>query len=187
MALVAPKLISQAISTNDYSNVPTEARKALCKVSDQTVKKKWSVEFLEDTSLQIEPAIISKEHKVPLDNNKLMGATTIFGRCFRVGGETKPKAGIRLFNGGTLYIDVSEQMARELARSLYEEVGIEGTATWQTDNWEIEDFKAIRITDYHSTDPKTAFEKLAEVSKGCWDGVDAEEFVRSLRAEEDEV
>lgn len=84
-----------------------------------------------------------------------------------------------------LYIELSESMAVELAsrERLYKDVGIEGTAKWKVDTWEILDFKAKRITAYqpHKTNLVKTFEVLAEAAGDRWKGVDIERFVAELR------
>jgi len=175
--------VSQAVETNRYEELPRQAHGALHEVSKQAVKRNWKVKFDEDHVTGIRGGTISEENQVPTapPAPHVEGTTTIYGRCIRVGG-IKPKAEIRLYQGDVLYIIVSEQMAKELARSLYEEVCIEGKAKWNTEDWTIEEFEGKRITKFRATDAVTAFKKLAEAAKGKWDRVDAIDYVRELRS-----
>lgn len=175
--------VSQAVETSRYEELPRRAHVALHEVSKQAVKRKWKVKFDEDRVTGIRGGTISEENQVSPAPPALHieGTTTIYGRCIRVGG-IKPKAEIRLYQGDVLYIIVSEQMAKELARSLYEEVCIEGRAKWNTEDWNIEEFEGKRITKFRATDSVTAFKKLTDAAKDKWDGVDAIEYVRALRS-----
>jgi len=171
------------VETSRYEELPRRAHVALHEVSKQAVKRKWKVKFDEDRVTGIRGGTISEENQVSPAPQALHieGTTTIYGRCIRVGG-IKPKSEIRLYQGDVLYIIVSEQMAKELARSLYEEVCIEGRAKWNTEDWNIEEFEGKRITKFRATDAVTAFKKLTDAAKDKWDGVDAIEYVRALRS-----
>lgn len=184
----AASVVSGSVATGAYDDLPGTALAALHEVSDQAAKRKWSVDFLEDKRNKVRAARISAEHPIPPPPRPpfATGTTSILGRCVRVGGATKPRAEIRLTTGGLLNIDVSEELARSLARNLYDEVCIEGVATWRTDDWSLESFVASRVTEYRHTDLVQAFERLSSVARGAWDGVDAEAYVHSLRSGEDE-
>ena len=178
----AASMLAQAVAAKDYERIPAAAHEAIHEVSNQATKKKWSVRFLGQLAIDMKAATISADSPVPSPPAppQISGTTSVYGRCIRVGG-VKPKAEIRLEQGGVLYIEVSEEMARELAMSLYEEVCLEGEATWCTDDWRVERFKATKVTAYRKTEPLTAFTQLAEAAGGRWDGVDVNEYVRELR------
>ncbi len=178
--------LSHAVQNKAYEVLPRKAHAALYEVSKLAINKKWQVGFDEDPSLNISGGIISEQNEVPAvpPAPLVEGTTSIYGRCIRVGG-IKPKAEIRLYHGGSLFIDVSEELAKELARSLYEEVCIEGTAKWNTEDWTIEEFKGKYISIFRPTDAASAFAELAKLAKGRWDGLDALDYVRTLRAEGD--
>jgi hypothetical protein len=114
---------------------------------------------------------------------EVRGTTTLYGRCIRVGG-VRPKAEISLRQGGTLFIDVTEQIAKDLGRRLYDEVCILGEASWETATWTIQGFRATAISPYSPTDLAAAFEQLAAAAGTHWDGVDAIEYVQHCRHNE---
>ncbi len=180
--------VSQAVEKKQYEELPRKAHEALYEVSKQAVDQNWKIKFDEDRSLGIKGGTISEENQVPPAPpiQYAEGTTTIYGRCIRVGG-LKPKAEIRLFQGKALFIALSEQMAKELAKSLYEEVCIEGIAKWDTEDWTIKEFQGMRVTKFIATDLVTAFKNLAAAAKGKWDGVDAMEYVKALRTEREKA
>ncbi len=183
--LLAPAAsVSEAVQTKQYEKLPRKAHEALHEMSKQAVGRNWKIKFDEDPLLGIKGGTISEENQVSSAPSikYVEGTTTIYGRCIRVGG-IKPRAEIRLYAGETLFIDLSEQIAKELAKSLYEEVCIEGIAKWNTEDWTIKEFQGMRVTVFKATDPITAFKNLANAARGRWDGVDAMEYVEGLRWE----
>jgi len=186
--LPAAAVVSDVIDTNTYDRLPRPAHEALYEVSQQAVKRNWEVRFNKDDSLGIKESTISEQKQVPPAPSVpyIEGTTTIYGRCIRVGG-IKPKAEIQLYQGGTLFIDVSEQIAKELARSLYEHVCIEGKARWNPDDWSFDKFEGLRVSEFKATDTLTAFHALAKAASGRWDGVDAVAYIKDLRSEGDDA
>lgn len=182
LILAAAGTISHAVKSHDYTNLPLKSHEALRRISNKTKARGWTVEFKEDVVNKIAPATICAEHEVPPPavDSLMRGTTTLYGRCLRVGGAEKPKAEIRVGTGDLIHIDVSEKLARELARSLYEEVGLEGEATWGPD-WKLQSFDLVRVTNYQSTNPVDAFERLSAEAGSGWQDIDAEEFVRNVR------
>ena len=179
---MAASALSESIETGDYSALPPKVHKELYRLSQQAEKQNWSFGFVENSLHQIRAATISQEKPVPAPNlPPLRGSTTLYGRCIRVGG-VEPHAQVRPLGAGKLlYIEVTESMARALARCLYEEVALEGEASWDPETWEIETFRATRLMEYKAIDPLIAFRELADAAGDRWDNVDAEEFVRDLR------
>ena len=76
-----------------------------------------------------------------------------------------------------------------LGQSLHRIVGLEGEGTRDGTTDELIRFTVDALAEYRELDPKTgrqpsvrqAFQNLADLSSGVWDGVDAEAFVRNLR------
>jgi hypothetical protein len=111
---------------------------------------------------------------------EVRGTTTLFGRCIRVGG-IRPRAEISLEQGGTLFIDVSEQLARRLAQRLYDQVCLDGEASWDAETWCIQSFRATDIADYAPIGLVSAFRELTANSNSALDGLDVQEFVEQCR------
>lgn len=173
--------VAHAINENDYSNLPDETYKNLYEMVELSRKKNRGLELL-DASQSISASIQpGKSIDPPLSPIKIGGSTTIVGRCLRVGG-VEPKAEIRVTKDQKLlHVAISENIARELAKRLYEEVILDGQATWNAETWEIEDFKVAGVQAYIKRPPSEAFKKLSETTEGRWDGVDAIKYVNSLR------
>lgn len=185
-ALTAVGMISEAVAGRRFADIPFKAQRAIYEISKQADRTGWAVEIVADEQLNIKQAIISSDNPVPPPIvPRAVGTTTLSGRLLRVGG-AKPKAEIRLNVGDRqiVYIDVNEAQARQLASKLYEDVSIEGRATWNTNDWSIHDFKATRVTDYQAGGLVRAFEELAELSGGIWKDVDPVDYLNELRSED---
>lgn len=175
--------LSAAVETDRYEDLPAETHRKLYGLSKLVVDKNWTLEFQKSADHGIRPAQICSSHPVqpPQKPTEVHGTTSLLAQCLRVGG-VEPKAEIRLAsNGKLIYPRLSKDVARELGRRLYEDVVLEGRATWHTDTWEVIDFQVTSISSFRPSSPSQAFEKLAEVSQGRWDEVDALEYVRDLR------
>jgi hypothetical protein len=184
-AMSGVSLLSQAHLSHDYSGISPKAQDALHRISTQASKNSWNVEFVKDERHNIQETIISEDDPVPPPNIvTAQGDTTIYGRLMRVGG-VSPRAMLAMPDGSYLYIDLTETMAVTLASKerLYQDVGIEGTATWRVDTWELMHFKAKRITDYqpHKNNLVRSFESLAEVAGDRWKDIDIEQFIAEMR------
>ncbi len=178
--------VSNAVATGDYLELPETALLELRKLTRSVERREWEFEIRENQDLGITYVRVeSKSLPAMAEHGSVEGTSTIYGRCLRVGGATKPKAEIRLSSSGQiLNVELSETEAKELAKRLYEEVILEGRATWDVETWEVERFRVSHITPYRQTDPALAFKELAEAAHGQWKGVDAAEYVRSLRSED---
>lgn len=174
--------ISTAVGQRQFGDLPEETYGELYALSQAVSARGWDLEIREDQEHGIQPARFGAGEPLgaPHAPTFVKGTTTVYGRCLRVGG-VQPKAEVRLPNGKLMHVDLSEEVAKELAARLYEEVVLEGTATWETSTWEIQDFRVNQVTRFQKTDPVLAFKELAEASGDAWDGVDAVDFVRGLR------
>lgn len=183
----AVAVISQAIDAQQYDELPEPTYAELYALSESVTGRGWGLEIREHLEQGIRYARIDAEKPLapPPQPALVQGTTTIHGRCLRVGGATQPRAEIRLSSTEQiLNVTLSEELAKELGKRLYDEVVLEGSVTWDTQTWEIESFRVSRITDYRKTDPDLAFKELAEAAEGKWEEVDAAEYVRGLRRDE---
>jgi hypothetical protein len=178
--------VSHAVASGDYRNLPVPCHEALHRISGQAARHEWVIELVPNPGLDIAPGTISHDHEVPPPPSPALatGTTVVFGRCLRVGGAGQPRAEIRLPEGHLLHIDVSEDLAKVLAHRLYEEVCIEGRATWRTNDWSLVEFRGAHVSEYRPTRLVDAFSQMAAEAGERWDGVDANAHVRELRSED---
>jgi hypothetical protein len=181
-------LISKAVRDRDFTELPTETYGELYGLSESLSSRGWGFKFFEEKPLGIVAAEFDAAQPLmpPAKPTFVEGTTTLYGRCLRVGGAGQPKAEVRLPNTSKLlHVDLSEALAKEVATKLYEEVALEGTATWNADSWELQSFRVSRVTNYRKSDPVAAFKELAEAAKGRWDEVEASAYVHSLRTDDE--
>ncbi len=178
--------MTNAILSEDYDDLPRETHQELYEISERARQRGWGIEFKENKRYGILPAKITPTKGVhaPVKPSEITGTTTLIARCLRVGG-VMPKAELRLHNRTELlYVDVTEEIAKALGKKLYEEVVLEGKATWRKDVWQVIDFQVASVSEFRRVDPHLAFKELSEVANGRWDGVDAIEYVRQIREED---
>jgi hypothetical protein len=183
-ALAAVAAISTAVADGDYGRLCPATHAALHKISERSSERNWEVRFVENPALGLRPGLISPSRPVPPLGGlrTATGTTTLFGVCFRVGGVTAPRAEVRLANGVLLHLDITRDLAKVLAKRLYEKVCIQGVATWTTGDWSIQGFRATGVAEFSAPDPQTAFDELGRAAGAQWAGVDALEYVRRLRS-----
>lgn len=180
--LQAVTAVSGAVASDNFDQLPRTAHQALHDISKQATARHWSVKFVSDDPTVVPAAEISVDDPVPPPPPvpEVRGTTTLFGRCIRVGG-VRPRAEISLEHGGTLFIDVSESLARKLAQRLYDQVCLDGEASWDAETWSIQSFKATAMADYAPGSLVGAFRDLAANAGGAFDGLDVEAFVWQRR------
>lgn len=179
--------ITRTVATQEFSNIPERAHRSLYGIYEQAKKRNWEIHFIADKAQNIEVAIISNEQPIPNPVSPyIKGTSTIFGRCIRVGG-SEPKVDVRLPNRSRLlHVEVTEEMARRLARNLYDNVAMTGEATWERDTWFIVNFRATSVVNIQSGTPLQAFKELGEMVGEKWKGIDVERFVEEMRSGERE-
>jgi hypothetical protein len=179
--LQAATTVWGAVASHDFRTLPRPAHQALHNICKKATVRRWSVKFVSDDP-SLPAGEISADDPVPPPPPapEVRGTTTLFGRCIRVGG-VKPRAEISLPRGGTIFIDVSESLARKLAQRLYDQVCLDGEASWDPEDWSIQSFKATAMADYTPSSLASAFADLAARAAGTFDGLDVEEFVRQRR------
>lgn len=172
----ANRTISQAIGKG--SDLPPEARDSFFRLRKRIEKLGCDVKIQGE---DLEPFAISRE-RVPT-KRFIRGETTVYGECIAVGGR---KAVVKLVSGSgaQIRIRLSNELAREIAKHLYEEIGVRGLATWEVSGPRIVDMEAYELLPYRRTSPKEAIQALQESAGKDWGKIaDPEEFLRKLRRE----
>lgn len=177
--------ISRAIASDAYSTMPSDCHVGLYNIFKWISKRRFQLEIEEDRRFNIEHAVISRKRPVPPPLSSaftVSGMTTAWGYLMRAGGK-KPRAALLFPDNRKVTINADEALTKELGARLYENVGIEGVATWRVRDWRMLSFRATRVLEYRpqATNLVQTFRDLADASKGRWDDIDAEDYVRELR------
>lgn len=176
--------VARSIEDREYGRLPRAAQTRLADLSKFAVGRGWEAELV---SPSLRRAVISASNPVPHPPpSRLRGTTTLVGQCVRVGG-VEPGVQVRPLRGGKLVtVQARKELVKELGERLYETVALEGEAVWDPDSsWEMTEFRAARLLPYRPHDPLAAFRALATAAGEAWKDVDAEEYVRAARSEDD--
>jgi hypothetical protein len=179
-------LITRSVASNEWGRLPPSAHAELFELAKVVTTQDWSLQFSAAPSMGVVSACLGARNPIPAPTEPklIKGPTVLYGRCMRVGGATRPRAEIRLHDERLLNADLTEDVAKELAQRLYEEVGLEGVAGWNTTTWKVESFRIQAVTPYRKTPILEAFASLAKAAGGALDDVDAAAYVAALRSED---
>jgi hypothetical protein len=183
----AVSAMTEAIATRRFAAIPWAAQGHLHELSKQAIYKHWVYEFVPVNGVPISRAVISYEFPVPAPAEPTVsGPTILWGHLIKVGGRV-PKATIRQRNGELLSVDISRDLAQELGKLIDHDIGIEGEARWRLGDGKILTFKGLGVAGYRPDEVSLTqtFQDLARASQGRWDGVDAAEYVKKLRYEDE--
>lgn len=112
------------------------------------------------------------------------GTTTVYGVVREVTGGPRPDALLALHGGALLRVTLGPGLEAPLRSRMLRAVGLEGEAAWDPQTWDVLGFHAAALLPYEECSAEEAFAELRRAAAGAWDGVDAAEFVRRLRADD---
>jgi hypothetical protein len=179
--------ISISIDDRRFDMLEPKTHDELRRASNWLVKRGLELELEANEELNVRAFHISKRDPIPpptLPDFTIDGQATIWGYLVKVGGE-KPRSIVYFPDKSKITLTSDELVAKDLAAHLYDEVGIEGIATWRSRDWKLVAFKPLRVLDYRpsNTDIEQTFQDLSSATQGRWEGVDAEEYIKDLRDE----
>ncbi|HHY38834.1 MAG TPA: hypothetical protein GX507_07925 [Clostridia bacterium] len=178
----AVNTIASALVDNRLTDLPPGTQEGLYKLADFALARGARVNFAKPSGEIL--ACIDESTVISFKTPMASGETVIYGRVIRVGG-VEPKIRLILDDGSQVTCTATEDQAKQVARRLYETVGLKGFAEWDTDNWSLKAFSVGEILDYVETPITLAFKELAEAAgPEAWsDVVDIVEAIRCLREE----
>lgn len=117
---------------------------------------------------------------VPVD-----GETILYGQVIRVGG-VDPKVELKPLTGKALFCSTTEEIAIQLANRLYQQVSLQGCATWDQETLEVKEFRITKVLPYAKKPLIQTFKLLKERAHGAFDSIeDINQYVTTLRHGED--
>ncbi|RKZ00503.1 MAG: hypothetical protein DRQ13_00250 [Ignavibacteriae bacterium] len=176
----AALIMNTALNTNQLESLPYKSVESLNKIWLLSKRKNCTTEFT--SSEEIPKAQITPENEIKISGEFFyQGATNIYGVIERVGG-TVPRVRIRLDDNSIIYVELNQNLAKAIAKNLYETVGLKGIARWRKEDFAIEDFEVEEILFYKDTTNELAFNELRKVVGSYWDEVpDASEYLNKIR------
>ena len=180
---------TERLNPERFAELPPRARDRTRDLIEKVRRSGWeSVEFAPGGAA-VAAAAVRADTDYP-DRLLLRGRTTVFGYNLRPGGEGRHRGTkLRLADGSVISAKVrSAKLAKALGALLYENVCLEGEATWDALTGKIVAFRADGLADYRpprgAAGAREALRAVAEASSGWWRDVDPDEFVNDLRAED---
>ena len=180
----AYEIISNAIVDNKFDELQFAAIDSLRRIATFTRRHQVDAEFIiRNGGKRVLATITPKTEIEPIPLT--IGETAIFGRVMRVGGKT-PKVMIETPDGQSLFCDIDEKLAIELAPRLYSWVGLEGIARWNTKDYKIESFRIEQITDYEGGNILKTLKDLSILAGRYFDQIDddVQKYVANIRRSE---
>lgn len=188
VVIPAYKTITDSISQHFFDNLPSKTVESLRKIRKITVGFRASTEFWISNGHYEHLATLARETTIETQNRLVSSTTTLYGSIVRVGGEKVLTAQIRLISGELIKCEIKGlqklNVAKELARRLFTEVGVTGKATWDSLDWKLEEFEIESITDYSGTKIRTALQGLYETAGKYLESIeDIDAFIAEVRGE----
>ena len=161
--------VATAFTTGDYSKIDKSAITPLKDIVKFTKKHNCEGSFkLNDETISSFNSNVEINYNLP---QSIKGETTIYGKIIRVGGE-EPRIHFRTSDDEKLIFDIDESLAKKLASKLYEFIGLIGTATWNINNFRIENFKIDSIIELDNKPITEILDEIKGVIGKYWDEVE---------------
>jgi hypothetical protein len=172
--------ISESLNSKDFTKIPQKQIEIIQDFQRMSKRLDSSLEFglLNGNHKVLSCIAPDEEYIFP---RIISGATTIFGKVLNVGG-SDPKVRIILPNNSKISCDTSEEIAKKLGSHLYEWVGLDGEAKWNTSDYSLVSFKINSLNEYIDTNVETAFSQISQTFGEYFDQIeDANKFVEDIR------
>jgi len=184
---IAPRLrksmmaVSRAIVENDFSALPAETRRSLKSIVASLKSARRTLEL--PAYRRRTPILNSSTVIVINDFEAYSGPTTLYGRIRLTGGGGQGdhgRAELVLGDNTVVRLVAPKAIIKQLGSNLYDEVGVNGTARWDSATNIPFQMDVSSIQNFPKGDP---FERLARVTGDHWEGIDAEKYVSDLRSD----
>ncbi len=174
--------VAVSIRNKTIETIPFESIKHFEKILSFVKSHQAQADFIVINGKSKNLATLTVDFELPKPGF-ISGETTIYGEIVRVGG-VEPKVEVKTISGQTLYCPFEFELASQLGALLYQLVGLDGDARWNTQNFEIEDFRVTGISDFRNTPLLEAFQSLSEVAGIYYSDLDdVTSYIADLRGE----
>lgn len=191
-SLVVPVflLISQCVRTNSYAELTNASTQNLRSLVNFAHERKYRAELIsywsethDRSSDQADVRAVIDENTRVTEARVLEGRTTLYGRVVRAGGRS-PKIMFET-RGRILYCDATERIARQAGERLYLPCGLEGTAKWDADTLDLQEFVAESVVPFENRNVADAFAQIRARFGQYFDAIeDVDAFVADLRRDD---
>jgi hypothetical protein len=187
----ASQLVADSINTNNYSKVPVTTRDAIEKIRKVARKYHTDIEFWQRNGEPVRLTTVNTNTQIDTSSPTISGKTTLYGTVISVGGESPPRATLRLLSGDKFTCHITERedflVPRKLGEKLYKEVGVFGMARWDLRNMALDYFLIEQVTDYAKKPIDQALGELNQIVGKYYDSIDdADALVAEIRGTNEE-
>jgi hypothetical protein len=158
-----------SINAGNLSKLPAKSIKSLQEIQRYSRVNNCSIHFIKQGE---ELTTITPDTSIEFPSTKFVhGETVIYGKILRVGG-VEPKAFIQLEGQKSIAITITEELAKDLAKRLYDVVGFKGQAKWLIDDYSIQEFKLLDFIEYEPEPYVKTFEELSDLVGIYWKDIE---------------
>lgn len=183
LVIPAFEQVAVSITRGTVDAIPFESLAHFEKILSFVKRHQAQADFIVVNGKSKNLATLTSDFELPKPTY-ITGQTTIYGEIVRVGG-VEPKVEVKTISGQTLYCPFEFELASRLGALLYQLVGLDGDARWNTHNFEIEDFRVTGISNFSDTPIVEAFQSLSEVAGVYFSDIDdVVSYIADLRREE---
>ncbi|XGV99752.1 MAG: hypothetical protein ACAF41_12545 [Leptolyngbya sp. BL-A-14] len=175
--------ITDSIATGRFNALSKDTIKPLKKVFSFARRHDCNAEIYERNGDRKLLATITPDTELP-EVTAISGETTLYGEITRVGGADarNPKIQFKAIDGELIYCNTTKHLAEIAGAKLYQQVGLIGTAKWNAETFEVEEFFVAEISDYEHPSSSAAFRVLSEQFSSAFDSFqDVNRFVKAVR------
>lgn len=175
--------VATSIRSGVIENIPYESLNHFEKLLSFVKRHQAQADFIVLNGKSKTLATLTPDFELP-KTVYITGQTTIYGEIVRVGG-VEPKVEVKMISGQTIYCPFEIGLASQLGALLYQLVGLDGDARWNTQNFEIEDFRVTAVSDYRNTSLVDAFQSLSDIAGKYYSDIDdVTGYIAELRRED---
>lgn len=157
--------IGSVINSQVYDQTDTKKRAMLRRLVSFVQRHQCEIQLLEYPNNKFIMAKITPDTVVP-DTDLFKTEVQVYGYIIRVGGK-EPRVMFERDIGGTYYCTVTEDLAIDMGRHLYDEVSVSGIGKWDPYTLDLVELQINKMNKYQRVDPFTALSKFKE-KYGVW-------------------
>jgi hypothetical protein len=162
--------LSTSVNSGNLSRLPAKSIKNLQEIQRYSKTNNCSIHFIKQGKEEL--TTITPNTSIEFPSTKFIhGETVIYGKILRVGG-VEPKAFIQLEDQKSIAIKITEDLAKDLAKKLYDVVGLKGQAKWLIDDYSIQEFNLLDFIEYEREPYAKTFEELGDLVGIYWKDID---------------
>jgi len=151
-----------AVDNRDFSGLPRSSFEGIKQISKLAREKKCNAELKNRTRhTSVTATLKESDHLIFPEDVLLEDVKDFYGEITRVGG-AEPRVQFKTFSGRKHHADISKELAREVAKKLYQTVKMKAEVRWIASSNDFVDIKITDVEDYEVKSNAGLFEELRE-------------------------